>query len=40
MTKQQQDPKLHALVVYIAGDTLCHQPMEAGHVILLQFTGA
>ena len=40
MTKSQQDPKLWVWVVYIAGDTLCHQPMGAGHVTLLQFTWA
>ena len=39
MTKQQQDPKLHAPEVYIVGDTLHHQPMGAGHVTMLQFAG-
>ena len=28
-----------ARVVYIAGDTLCHQPMGAGHMTVLQFRG-
>ena len=32
MTKYQKDPGLYALEAYIAGDTLCHQPMGAGHV--------
>ena len=40
MTKSQQDPKLKVWVVYIAGDTLSHQPMGAGHMILLQLAGA
>ena len=32
MTKYQKDPGLYALEAYIAGDTLRHQPMGAGHV--------
>ena len=28
-----------AWVVFIAGDTLCHQPMGAGHMTVLQFRG-
>ena len=35
-TKYQKDPKLCALEAYIAGDTLCHQPMGAGHVTVPQ----
>ena len=38
-TKYQKDPGLCALVAYIAGDTLCHQPMGAGHVTVLQLCG-
>ena len=36
MTKYQKDPRLCALVTYIAGDTLHHQPMGAGHMTVLQ----
>ena len=39
MTKYQKDPGLFALEAYIAGDTLHHQPMEAGHVTVLQLRG-
>ena len=39
MTKYQRDPKLCALEAYIAGDTLRHQPMGAGHVTALQLHG-
>ena len=39
MTKYQRDPKLCALEAYIAGDTLHHQPMGAGHVTVLQLRG-
>ena len=38
-TKYQRDPGLCALVAYIAGDTLHHQPMGAGHVTVLQLCG-
>ena len=38
-TKQQTDPRSCARVVYIAGDTLCHQPMGMGHMTVLQFRG-
>ena len=37
--KQQTDPRSCAWVVYIAGDTLRHQPMGAGHMTVLQFRG-
>ena len=37
--KQQTDPRSCARVVYIAGDTLRHQPMGAGHMTVLQFRG-
>ena len=37
--KQQTDPWSCARVVYIAGDTLRHQPMGAGHMTVLQFRG-
>ena len=33
------DPRFCARVVYIAGDTLRHQPMEAGHMTVLQLSG-
>ena len=33
------DPGPHAWVVFIAGDTLCHQPMGAGHMTVLHFRG-
>ena len=39
MTKYQRDPGLCALEAYIAGDTLCHQPMGVGHVTVLQLRG-
>ena len=34
-----KDPRLCALEAYIAGDTLCHQPIGAGHVTVLQLHG-
>ena len=37
--KQQTDPRSCAWVVYIADDTLRHQPMGAGHMTVLQFRG-
>ena len=37
--KQQTDPRSCARVVYIAGDTLRHQPMGMGHMTVLQFHG-
>ena len=37
--KQQTDPRSCAWAVYIAGDTLHHQPMGAGHMTVLQFRG-
>ena len=33
------DPRSCARPVYIAGDTLRHQPMGAGHMTVLQFRG-
>ena len=33
------DPRSCAWVVYIAGDTLRHQPMGAGHMMVLQLCG-
>ena len=33
------DPRSCARVVYIAGDTLHHQPIGAGHMTVLQFCG-
>ena len=33
------DPGPYAWVVYIAGDTLRHQPMGMGHMTVLQFRG-
>ena len=33
------DPRSCARVVYIAGDTLRHQPMGAGHMTVLQLRG-
>ena len=33
------DPRSCAWVVYIAGDTLHHQPMGAGHMMMLQLRG-
>ena len=38
-TKQQTDPGPYAWVVFMAGDTLRHQPMGAGHMTVLQFRG-
>ena len=35
--KQRNPPRSCARVVYIAGDTLRHQPMGAGHMTVLQF---
>ena len=40
MTKYQKDPELYALEAYIAGDTLRHQPMGAGHVTVPQLCGS
>ena len=37
--KQQTDPGSCARVVYIAGDTLRHQPIGTGHMTVLQFCG-
>ena len=37
--QQTTDPRSCARVVYIAGDTLRHQPMGAGHMTVLQFRG-
>ena len=37
--KQQTLPVLCPGGVYIAGDTLCHQPMGAGHMTVLQPCG-
>ena len=37
--KQQTDPGPYAWVVFIAGDTLHHQPMGAGHMTVLHFHG-
>ena len=34
--KEPKNPGSCALVVYIAGDTLCHQPMGVGHMTVLQ----
>ena len=39
-TKEQKNPRSCTLVVYIAGDTLRHQPMGAGHMTVLQLCGA
>ena len=41
MTKYQRtkNPKLCALVAYIAGGTSCHQPMGVGHMTVLQLRG-
>ena len=33
--QQTTDPRSCAQVVYIAGDTLCHQPMGTGHMTVL-----
>ena len=38
-TEDQKNPGSCALVVYIAGDTLHHQPMGAGHMTVLQLHG-
>ena len=35
----KRDPGLCALVAYIAGDTLHHQPMGTGHMTVLQLCG-
>ena len=37
--QQRTDPRSCARVVYIAGDTLRHQPMGAGHMTVLQLRG-
>ena len=37
--KQQTDHGPYAWVVFIAGDTLRHQPMVAGHMTVPQFRG-
>ena len=37
--QQTTDPRSCARVVYIAGDTLRHQPMGAGHMMVLQLRG-
>ena len=37
--QQQTNPGSCTLVVYIAGDTLSHQPMGAGHITVLQLHG-
>ena len=37
--QQTTDPRSCARVVYIAGDTLRHQPMGVGHMTVLQFRG-
>ena len=34
--QRTKNPRLHALVAYIAGGTSCHQPMGAGHMTVLQ----
>ena len=36
---KETDPRSCARVVYIAGDTLRHQPMGAGHMMVLQLCG-
>ena len=38
-TKYQRDPGLCALVTYIAGDTLHHQPMGMGHGLCSSYVG-
>ena len=38
-TNKQQDPRSCVRVVYIAGDSLHHQPMGAGHMTVLQLHG-
>ena len=37
--QQRTDPRSCVRVVYIAGDTLHHQPMGAGHMTVLQLRG-
>ena len=37
--QQRTDPRSCVWVVYIAGDTLRHQPMGAGHMMVLQLCG-
>ena len=37
--QQRTDPGSCVRVVYIAGDTLHHQPMGAGHMTMLQLHG-
>ena len=37
--QQRTDPRSCTRVVYIAADTLRHQPMGAGHMTVLQFRG-
>ena len=37
--QQRTDFRSCVWVVYIAGDTLCHQPMGAGHMMVLQLRG-
>ena len=37
--QQTTDPRSCVRVVYIAGDTLRHQPMGAGHMTVLQLYG-
>ena len=37
--QQRTDPGSCVRVVYIAGDTLCHQPMGADHMTVLQLRG-
>ena len=37
--QKTKDPRSCVLVVYIAGDTLRHQPMGAGHMTVLQLRG-
>ena len=37
--QQRTDPRSCVWVVYIAGDTLRHQPMGAGHMTVLQLRG-
>ena len=38
-TQRTKNPGSCALVVYIAGDALHHQPMGAGHMTVLQLCG-
>ena len=38
-TNKQPDPRYCARVVYIAGDSLRHQPMGAGHMTVLHLHG-